>query len=65
MNVGCVPKKVMWNAAHVAEILHDSKHFGFTLGDTEFSWSTLRARRDAFIKRLNGVYSSTCVAEPA
>lgn len=65
VNVGCVPKKVMWNAAHVAEILHHAKHFGFTLGDTDFSWSTLRARRDAFVKRLNGVYDSTCLAAPA
>ena len=31
VNVGCVPKKVMWNAAHVREIMAGAKHFGFDL----------------------------------
>ncbi len=26
--VGCVPKKVMFNAAHVGEVLKEAKHFG-------------------------------------
>jgi hypothetical protein len=26
VNVGCVPKKVMWNAAHISEVLHDMKN---------------------------------------
>ena len=29
MNVGCVPKKVMWNTAFVNEVLHDAKDYGF------------------------------------
>ena len=29
VNVGCVPKKVMYNAAHVAETIHDAKNFGY------------------------------------
>lgn len=29
VNVGCVPKKVMWNAAHVREIMAGAQHFGF------------------------------------
>ena len=29
VNVGCVPKKVMWNTAFVNEILHDAKDYGF------------------------------------
>ena len=28
VNVGCVPKKVMFNAAHVAETIHEAHHFG-------------------------------------
>lgn len=31
VNVGCVPKKVMWNAAHVREVMAGAKHFGFDL----------------------------------
>jgi hypothetical protein len=29
VNVGCVPKKVMYNAAHVAETIHEAKNFGY------------------------------------
>jgi len=29
VNVGCVPKKIMYNAAHVSETIHQAKHFGF------------------------------------
>ncbi len=29
VNVGCVPKKVMWNAASVALSLHDANDYGF------------------------------------
>ena len=28
VNVGCVPKKIMFNAAHTAEIIKESKNFG-------------------------------------
>ncbi|GAA5813462.1 hypothetical protein MFLAVUS_006940 [Mucor flavus] len=57
VNVGCVPKKVMWNAASVAEALRDAKHYGF--GDQEpvkFNWELMKEKRDAYVKRLNGIY---------
>ncbi|MEZ4871170.1 MAG: FAD-dependent oxidoreductase [Bdellovibrionales bacterium] len=31
VNVGCVPKKVMWNAAHIREMIEFSAHYGFQL----------------------------------
>ena len=31
VNVGCVPKKVMYNAAHVAETIHEAKNFGLVI----------------------------------
>lgn len=45
VNVGCVPKKVMWNAAHVREVIHGAKHFGFNVGPTKFDWKTLKDSR--------------------
>jgi len=58
VNVGCVPKKVMWNAATVSEIFHDAKHFGFDMpGGYKFNWKRLKDMRDAYITRLNGIYS--------
>jgi glutathione reductase (NADPH) len=60
VNVGCVPKKVMWNTASIAEALHDAKEYGF-LHEPEafkFDWSVIKTSRDAYIKRLNGIYGN-------
>ncbi|XP_006803306.1 glutathione reductase, mitochondrial isoform X2 [Neolamprologus brichardi] len=56
VNVGCVPKKVMWNAAVHAEYLHDHGDYGFETGDVRFSWETLKAKRDAYVSHLNRIY---------
>jgi glutathione reductase (NADPH) len=57
VNVGCVPKKVTFNAAALAEAIHDAKAYGFSVEHTApFDWSTFKAKRDAYIKRLNGIY---------
>ncbi|KAF7657719.1 hypothetical protein LDENG_00023130 [Lucifuga dentata] len=58
VNVGCVPKKVMWNAAVHAEYLHDHSDYGFDVGNVHFSWQTLKAKRDAYISNLNCIYQS-------
>jgi glutathione reductase (NADPH) len=56
VNVGCVPKKVMWNAAGLAENLKLAPDYGFDLTRDAFSWARLKARRDAFVQRLNDIY---------
>lgn len=53
----CVPKKIVWNAATLAEQIHDAKSYGFNLKETApFDWPTFKAKRDAYIVRLNGIY---------
>ena len=56
VNVGCVPKKVMWNAAGIAEGLRDAPDYGFALSAGEHDWALLREKRDAYVLRLNGIY---------
>jgi glutathione reductase (NADPH) len=57
VNVGCVPKKVTWNAASIAETIRDSKAYGFSVEQTApFDWSSFKKKRDAYVKRLNGIY---------
>ena len=56
VNVGCVPKKVMWNAAQIAHAAHDAQHYGFDLQWSGHDWGALRAARDAYVTRLNGIY---------
>lgn len=58
VNVGCVPKKVMWNTASIAESLREAKEYGFNVNaaDHAFNWNALKEKRDAYIRRLNGIY---------
>ena len=56
VNVGCVPKKVMWNAADLAEGLHDAPGYGFELTRGAHDWALLKEKRDAYVLRLNGIY---------
>ncbi len=56
VNVGCVPKKVMWYAAHHAHGFHHIADYGFAVEVKGHDWAGLKARRDAYIERLNGIY---------
>lgn len=41
VNVGCVPKKVMWYGAHIAEAIKYSPSYGFELEQKGFDWATM------------------------
>ncbi len=56
VNVGCVPKKVMWATSRIAEILHDAPDYGFRLRREGFEWAHIKRARDAYIARLNDIY---------
>lgn len=56
VNVGCVPKKIMWNTATVNEVLHAARHYGYELGEYSFDWRRLVEMRNAYVSRLNGIY---------
>ena len=57
VNVGCVPKKVMWYGAQVAEALHlYAKDYGFDVSVNQFNWQTLVDSREAYIERIHGAY---------
>ncbi|KAF7236489.1 Glutathione reductase, mitochondrial [Varanus komodoensis] len=58
VNVGCVPKKVMWNTAVHSEFLHDHADYGFEISDVKFKWRIIKEKRDAYVKRLNGIYQN-------
>eukprot|EP01098_Paradermamoeba_levis_P002820 TRINITY_DN1338_c0_g1_i1.p1 TRINITY_DN1338_c0_g1~~TRINITY_DN1338_c0_g1_i1.p1 ORF type:complete len:457 (-),score=171.81 TRINITY_DN1338_c0_g1_i1:124-1494(-) len=59
VNVGCVPKKVMWNTAHHAEHIHDLHDYGFNVSPkVEFDWKKVKDNRDAYVTRLNGIYNT-------
>ncbi len=56
VNVGCVPKKVMWYSASYARSVRLAADYGFELTVNGHDWSALKQRRDAYVARLNGIY---------
>ena len=56
VNAGCVPKKVMWNAAHLMQGARDAAAYAIDVRTPVCNWAELRHRRDAYIARLNAVY---------
>ena len=59
VNVGCVPKKVMWFGAHVAEAINlYAPDYGFDVTVNKFDWQTLVDSREAYIKRIHGSYGN-------
>ncbi len=56
VNAGCVPKKVMWHAAELAQAFRDAPAYGFASTEPVHDWPTLVERREAYIQRLNGIY---------
>jgi glutathione reductase (NADPH) len=63
VNVGCVPKKVMWNAASVALSLRDAGDYGFDVKVGDSDWGLIKTKRDAFVLRLNGIYERNLAAK--
>ena len=53
VNVGCVPKKVMWYAAGLAQSLSDAQDYGFALDQSDdgaqLNWEKLVTKRENYI----------------
>lgn len=58
VNVGCVPKKLMVNAAKFSLDIKKAIGNGWLVGETSFKWETLRDSISKEILRLNGIYTS-------
>ena len=56
VNVGCVPKKIMWFGANLAHMIADAKGYGYDLTNNGFDWSKLVARREGYIDGINSWY---------
>jgi len=56
VNVGCVPKKVMWFGANLAHALEDAKDYGFDLQNNGFDWNHLVTKRENYIAGINSWY---------
>ena len=53
---GCVPKKLLVQAAHYSEDFEDAAGFGWTVPPASFSWPQLVQAKEKEISRLSGIY---------
>lgn len=59
VNVGCVPKKVMWHSAQLAEAIKFlAPDYGFDVSLNSFSWEKLVQSRSAYIERIHKSYEN-------
>jgi glutathione reductase (NADPH) len=57
VNVGCVPKKVMWYAAQISDAIHRyGPDYGYETTGSHFHWERLLANRNAYIARIHAAY---------
>lgn len=57
VNVGCVPKKVMFNASSILETKELCEGYGIEGGEgLKLDFPTLKKNRDNYVKWLNGIY---------
>lgn len=57
VNVGCVPKKIMWTAASLRESIVDLTGYGVSVNETApFDWAGSKRKRDAYIENLHKNY---------
>jgi len=58
VNVGCVPKKVMWFAGQVADAFKYAPDYGFDFEIKSHHWQTLIDNREAYISRIHSSYDN-------
>ena len=56
VNLGCVPKKIMWYASHIADMLHHAPDYGFPINYQDLDWHHLIAQRTQYIHRAQQSY---------
>ena len=56
VNRGCVPKKIMWYAAVIAQTIDDGSGYGFNIQKNGFDWAALVKKREEYIHKINVWY---------
>lgn len=56
VNVGCVPKKIMWFGANLSHLIGDAKSYGFDVKNNGFNWTHLVGKREDYISGINNWY---------
>ncbi len=59
VNVGCVPKKIMWSGASLAHAIEDAADYGSSVESVKFDWAHLKRNRDRYVADMNSHYERT------
>ena len=51
VNIGCVPKKIMWYAGQLADAIEDAKDYGFDSHNNGLNWQQLVKNRENYIRK--------------
>jgi len=62
VNVGCIPKKLMHQAALLGAARRDSAYYGWEVADDELDWDTLVANVQEYTKSMSFSYRAQCVS---
>jgi glutathione reductase (NADPH) len=65
VHAGCVPKKLTWHAASLAEELADAADYGFDVALGGFDLGKFKAARSAYIERLTAIYERNLAQDGA
>lgn len=57
VNLGCVPKKIMFNASMIAENMYKCSDYAFSPITLKLNWNKLVNKRNAYIARLRENYA--------
>lgn len=57
VNLGCVPKKIMFNASMIAETMEKALNYCFSNADLKLNWKNLVIKRNNFIASLRESYA--------
>lgn len=61
VNLGCIPKKLLWYGSHYSEDFADSRAYGWLLQSKKFDWACLRDNKNREIARLNQIYENLLI----
>jgi glutathione reductase (NADPH) len=57
VNVGCIPKKLLSYASHLAHAFADARGYGWASELPAFDWAALVRNKDRELSRLHGIYA--------
>lgn len=54
LNEGCIPTKALLRCADVLALINDAAHYGIQVGDAQFDWAAIQARKAKVVGQMVG-----------